>query len=548
MDPLSITSACVALLGAVTKTTLAVTNFTRDCRDARSDLASITGELSQLHLVLELLKDDTAVTDDRIIPESLQTQILSIIDNCSAVVSKINSVLDNHAGKAGVLKWVTFGKNEVVGLRMSLEAHRGSLNLVLELVSVSLSKAIRDDTTVIRTDVHDIKQDTSQIHQIMDELTRLRAIVTAGEIPSATSGQNFILQQYLDGLTSYAESVCNDVVWETDSSVRAVSRSSSRSSLRNASSAPVIQLDRSVDASSQAVAIPDTILDNEDRTTIIDPARSVVAGDESSLSAKSGSPGKHVPKSIKNRDSDPIKLSDNHKQLLHSKLSASALQPDKLPGSESHTSSQGHAGCELPPIKSGSTTRQIDKPPLDVKAFSSQACEYNESNPKSTLQIKNSTQQVDKLSMEEGSQTVLVPNDNGSEFVEEHSGTVSASTSIMSIRLLTSDASAEAHPQSPDITSPCLTDKTIVRDTGTTTNTHQTADMNSTEEYDPYRFVPDLRIRNSSPTKVVFVSHDSSSSNVQKQEHSEMNSTIPQRPISMPGRGFFISEKLLDRC
>ncbi|RKK92166.1 hypothetical protein BFJ68_g15990 [Fusarium oxysporum] len=539
MDPLSITSACVALLGAVTKTTLAVTNFTRDCRDARSDLTSITGELSQLHLVLELLKDDTAVTDDRIIPESLQKQILSIIDNCSAVVSKINSILDNHAGKAGVLKWVTFGKTEVVGLRMSLEAHRGSLNLVLELVSVSLSKAIRNDTTAIRTDVHDIKQDTSQIPQIMDELTRLRAIVAAGEIPSATSGQNFILQQYLDGLTSYAESVCKEVVWETDSSVRAVSRSSSRSSLRNASSAPVTQLDRNADASSQAVAIPDTILENEGRATILELARSVAAGGETSLSAESGSPDKHVPKSLKNRDSDPIKLSDNHKQPLHSKLSASALQPDKLPGIESHTSSQGHAGCELPPIKSRSTTQQIDKPPIDVNTFSNQACEYNESNPKPTLQIKNPTQLVDKLSTEEGSQSVLVPNDSGSEFGEEHSGTASASTPIMSIGLLTSDASAEAHPQSPDITSPCLTDKTVLRDTDITTNTNQTADVNSTEEYDPYRFVPDLRIRNSTPTKVYFLSHDSSSFNIQKQEHLDMDSSIPQRPISMSGRLFF---------
>ncbi|KAM0420179.1 hypothetical protein ACHAPD_003749 [Fusarium lateritium] len=281
MDPLSITTACVGLIGTVAKTTLAVTIFTRECREARSDLTSINGELSQLQLVLELLRDDTAVSDDQILSESLQEQILSIIDNCSAVVSKINLVLDKHSGKVGVLKWAAFGKNEVVGLRMSLEAHRGSLNLALELVSVSLSKAIKSDTTAIRTDVHDIKQDTSQIPQIMDELTRLRAIVAGGDFPAATIGQNYVLQQYLDDLTSYAETVCNDVEWETNSSVHALSRSSSRSGPRDESSPPVIQLEPSADASSQVASLTTTRVYDEDENTCLQPTRSVSTGDTS---------------------------------------------------------------------------------------------------------------------------------------------------------------------------------------------------------------------------------------------------------------------------
>ncbi len=214
MDPLSLTTACLALLGAVTKTSVAVTTFVRGCREARSDLTSISGELTQLQLVLDLLKDDASVSDRRAIPESLQTQILSIISNCSLVVDNINTVLQNHSGKAGAVKWVTFGKSQVAGLRMSLEAHRGSLGLVLELVSVSMSRAILEDVAVVRDDVHDIKHDTSQIPQIMAELTRLRAMVAAGETSPRTKGQNYVLEQYLDSLTSYAETVCNDVVWD----------------------------------------------------------------------------------------------------------------------------------------------------------------------------------------------------------------------------------------------------------------------------------------------------------------------------------------------
>ncbi|KAK0743449.1 P-loop containing nucleoside triphosphate hydrolase protein [Schizothecium vesticola] len=205
MDPLSITVSCLTLIGVASKTSLAVTTFIRSCRDARSDLTSISGELTQLQLVLDLLKDDADVTDDRIIPQSLQGQILSIIANCSDVVEKINKVLQKHGAKVGPAKWTTFGKTEVDGLRMSLEAHRGSLSLVLELVSVSLSKAIKEDTAATRADVRDIKQDTSHIPQIMAELTRLRAIVAAGDVQSTTRNQNYMLERYLDSLTSYAE-------------------------------------------------------------------------------------------------------------------------------------------------------------------------------------------------------------------------------------------------------------------------------------------------------------------------------------------------------
>lgn len=238
MDPLSITVSCLTLIGVASKTSLAVTTFIRGCRDARSDLMSISGELTQLQLVLELLKDDTDVTGDRIIPQSLQAQILSIIANCSDVVDKVNKVLQNYATKTGPAKWTTYGKTEVDGLRMSLEAHRGSLSLVLELVSVSLSKAIKEDTAATRSDVRDIKQDTSHIPHIMAELAELRAAVAAG-------GHNYVLEQYLDSLTSYAETVCQDVVWDLDGSIHIPSaRASPTSSLKPTPKPSSVNLDQ----------------------------------------------------------------------------------------------------------------------------------------------------------------------------------------------------------------------------------------------------------------------------------------------------------------
>ncbi|KAK1836432.1 hypothetical protein QBC39DRAFT_86377 [Podospora conica] len=220
MDPMSITVSCLTLLGVVAKTSLAVTSFIRGCRSARSDLTAISGELIQLQLVLDLLKDDTDLTDDRVIPESLQAQILSIIANCSVVVDTIDKVLRKNAGKAGPAKWTTNGKTEVDALRMSLEAHRGSLSLVLELVSVSLSKSIKEDTSATRNDVHDIKQDTSQIPHILAELDRLRAIAAKGNSQSTTQNQNHELEQSLDSVMSYAETVCGVEIDDSDKGTR----------------------------------------------------------------------------------------------------------------------------------------------------------------------------------------------------------------------------------------------------------------------------------------------------------------------------------------
>jgi hypothetical protein len=222
MDPLSITTGCVALLTVVAQTTKAITDFIRAVRDARDDLTAVNRELSELAIVLELMKDDLAVDDTKIIPEPLQNQIESIVTNCTAVVAKINEILKGYKerSKLSTLKWITSGKGEIVGLRMSLEAHRASLNLALELMSITLSMAIKEDTSAIREDLIDIKQDTSQIPQIMEELETLRAMVSAFSISYDSPGQNHVLNQYLDGLTDYAESVLTDEGFESDQSDR----------------------------------------------------------------------------------------------------------------------------------------------------------------------------------------------------------------------------------------------------------------------------------------------------------------------------------------
>lgn len=208
MDPLSITTSCLALIGVVGKTSIAITGFIRDCREARGDLTSVNRELSDLKIVLELLKDDTANQDDELLlSEQLRVQILSIITNCSDVSAKVEKVLVEMRGsRVGAIKWVLNSKKEVASLKQSLEAHRSALSLALEMVNISITKAVKEDTGVIREDVGEIKQDTAQI---LEEIERLKE-----RLP--LSDRDFVLQGYLDSLTTYAATVYDELDHDGD--------------------------------------------------------------------------------------------------------------------------------------------------------------------------------------------------------------------------------------------------------------------------------------------------------------------------------------------
>ncbi|KAK4184798.1 putative group protein [Podospora australis] len=188
MDLLTITTACVALLSAAGKTTI----------------------LSQLQLVLELLRDDTAVINNNTIPKDVQTRTLSTIQSCSDVITKINDTMDKSEGRTGAVKWAAFTKGEVSGLRESLKTHRDTPSMALEVVTLLYEKATKEDTTAIRGDVQGIAKDTMKIPEILEELQQLRSIVAA--IPSVTANQRLVIQQYLDSLTTCAETVCDEPV------------------------------------------------------------------------------------------------------------------------------------------------------------------------------------------------------------------------------------------------------------------------------------------------------------------------------------------------
>jgi len=202
------------MLGAVATTSLSIAKFVRGYRDVEEDLRSTSSELEQLRYALEKLNVNTAIDDGQILDESLRNEILSAVNNYSDILESINSTLEKYTGKAGAAKWAAVGKDEVDGLRKTIGAYRASLGIVLQFASISLSKSVKKDTAVVRAEVHDIRWDTARI---MADLDLLRSMMVKEEdTQSFKSGQNYVLQLYLDSLTSYAETVCNDVEGGSD--------------------------------------------------------------------------------------------------------------------------------------------------------------------------------------------------------------------------------------------------------------------------------------------------------------------------------------------
>ncbi|KAF2965540.1 hypothetical protein GQX73_g8049 [Xylaria multiplex] len=200
-EPLSIASSTLAVITAVSRTTSIVYKFIRDCKGAREDLTQITGELSELTLILKLIKDESAASTNDLLPNAIQIQVQAMLTGCTISVRRIEKVLAKCRGSSGPLRWTVLEKEKVTALKSSLEAFKGGLSLALETLNLSMTREIKNNTKMIQDNTTEIKHDTTEI---LDEIYRLRNQL----LPGAPSDQERLrLEQWLDNLTHYAETI-----------------------------------------------------------------------------------------------------------------------------------------------------------------------------------------------------------------------------------------------------------------------------------------------------------------------------------------------------
>ncbi len=96
-------------------------------------------ELQSIQLVLELLEEDSKANGNALaIPESLRKQINGIVVNCSRVVHDVEACIKTHEGDKlrKKLQWASRGKQVMEQLKATLEAHKTSLDLSLNMVEL----------------------------------------------------------------------------------------------------------------------------------------------------------------------------------------------------------------------------------------------------------------------------------------------------------------------------------------------------------------------------------------------------------------------------
>lgn len=133
----SIVAGSLGLAASVAKSVVNLTIFVRDVRDARGDIEGVCAELNSLKMILELLADDVEAANNPL-PTILEARIKGILKNCSGVLDDIQECIDKYQSSRGTngVKWAAIGKADMARLRSSLEAHKATLDLALDMISV----------------------------------------------------------------------------------------------------------------------------------------------------------------------------------------------------------------------------------------------------------------------------------------------------------------------------------------------------------------------------------------------------------------------------
>ena len=137
MDPLSVTAACAGILGSLADFSLQINSFVRAVRNARRDMDAVSREISSLSLCLETLHDDCSGNTVEY-PPQLKQSLVVLLKNCDTVAKDMDKVLSSTLkSKLGAsVSWSTSGSSEMDKLRVRLAAHKASIEIALEMVSM----------------------------------------------------------------------------------------------------------------------------------------------------------------------------------------------------------------------------------------------------------------------------------------------------------------------------------------------------------------------------------------------------------------------------
>ncbi|KAF4462070.1 hypothetical protein FALBO_11125 [Fusarium albosuccineum] len=233
MDPFSIVTGCAGLVQIIGSLSVQIHTFVRTCRETRGDLDRVSRELLSLRTVLELIQEDAA-DESKPFPPTLKQHVTGIVSNCNAVVLEIQSCIEKYGDNRLKSKasWAINGQGDIMKLRSSLEAHKIALELALDMLALHLTREIKSDTTELRSDTAAIKDDTAQI---LEEIARLQARLP--KEASASAPNDFILQRFLEEMTTYTEQALDVPLSDEDDDIDSLALSNTEAREENSTNA-----------------------------------------------------------------------------------------------------------------------------------------------------------------------------------------------------------------------------------------------------------------------------------------------------------------------
>ncbi|CAP64820.1 uncharacterized protein PODANS_5_3690 [Podospora anserina S mat+] len=115
------------LLSGISSTSAILTRFIRSVRASHSDLSAVTRELSDLRLLLELLRDEPSI------PLLLQAQMLLLLESCGNTLIRIDSILTQCRNATD---WNQAGRAQIGQCRDDIGLFREVLGLALDILSL----------------------------------------------------------------------------------------------------------------------------------------------------------------------------------------------------------------------------------------------------------------------------------------------------------------------------------------------------------------------------------------------------------------------------
>jgi len=150
-DPFSIAATATGLAVTIVKVSKDVEHFMRQVREARREMDAVCRELGSLRSALEMLAGDMDAPGVAV-PQTLE----DILSNCEEVLGQLESCLKKYNSERlnTRVKYVWSGKETVAGYRAALAAHKGALDLAIDVMTLSVLYSSPDRTSTKSANRH----------------------------------------------------------------------------------------------------------------------------------------------------------------------------------------------------------------------------------------------------------------------------------------------------------------------------------------------------------------------------------------------------------